>query len=328
MQTEQKTVKNILVVRNDRFGEFLLNIPALRALRENFPKARIIAAVDPYVMGLAERVPFIDQVIGWGTRGNGFFAKIGLIRVLQKIRPDIAVILNPSKELNLATFSAGIPVRVGYDRKWGFLLNRKIKDRKHLGEKHEVEYNLELVSLLGAATEDSSLLISIEDTLIDDLLKSFNISGQAGLVALHPWTSDPAKQWPQERFRELAGRLSGVDDLKLLIIGGREAKSESLQVYSSLAPGVVDLTGRTSLVQSAALLKRCRLLISGDSGPVHLACAVNTPVIALFGGDIPAKASKRWGPWGEGNCVIEKDRLSNITVEEVFYRVKEVLKRV
>ncbi|MFC1674349.1 glycosyltransferase family 9 protein [Candidatus Omnitrophota bacterium] len=328
MQIEQKTVKNILVVRNDRFGEFLLNIPALRALKEAYPAAKITAVVDPYVTGLAQRVPFIDQVLECCKRGNSFFDKLGLIRNLQKMRPDIAVILNPSKEFNLTTFLAGIPVRAGYNRKWGFLLTHKIKDRKYLGERHEVEYNLELVALLGAAAKDRSLILSLEDTLAKDLFGGFHIGDQADLVALHPWTSDPVKQWPQERFRELAGRLAGMHNIKLLIVGGKEEQGESVKVYSGLTQGVVDLTGRTSLVQLAAILKRCRLLISGDSGPVHLACAVNTQVVALFRGDIPAKASKRWGPWGKGNYVIEKDNLADITVEEVFCRVKEVLKRI
>jgi len=87
------------------------------------------------------------------------------------------------------------------------------------------------------------------------------------------------------------------------------------------------MTGKTTLKQLASLLKKSRLLISGDSGPVHLACAVGTPVIVIFRNDIPGKSAKRWGPWGPGNFIIEKDNLCDITVDEVFSKAKEALNR-
>jgi len=84
---------------------------------------------------------------------------------------------------------------------------------------------------------------------------------------------------------------------------------------------------KTTLPELAALLKRGSLVVSGDSGPMHLATAVGTPVIALFRNDLPGKTAKRWGPWGKNHIVIEKSNLNNITVDEVFSKVKEVLNR-
>ncbi len=157
MQIDKGTIKNILVVRNDRFGEFLLNIPAFRALKETFINANLIIAVDPYVRELAESIPFIDEAIEWSRGKHPLLEKLRLIKLLKNRRIDMAVMLNPSKDLNIITRLAGIPIRVGYDRKWGFLLTHKMKDKKHLAEKHEIEYNLELVSLIGAKTQDSTL---------------------------------------------------------------------------------------------------------------------------------------------------------------------------
>jgi ADP-heptose:LPS heptosyltransferase len=244
---------------------------------------------------------------------------------LRRKNIDLAVLLNPSKEFNLFTNLAGIPIRVGYARKWGFLLNHKIKDKKYLGERHEVEYNLELVDLVGAITEDKTLSLRIDNDALEGL--DLKIEKYDSLVALHPWTSDPMKQWPLSSFQELTKRLIKELGIKMVIIGGREELNKSIEIFQNFDNHLLNITGKTTLKQLAALLKNCRLLISGDSGPVHLACAVGTPVVAIFRNDIPAKSAKRWGPWGEDNMVIEKERLSDITVEEVFNKVRRGLNK-
>jgi len=325
MQIEGKTIKNILVFRNDRFGEFLLNIPALRALKETFSDARLIAVVDPYTKELAESVLFIDEIIEWGRQGHSLSEKLQLIKLLREKSIDMAIMLNPSKDFNIITRFAGIPIRVGYDRKWGFLLTHKIKDKKYLGQKHEVEYNLELVSLAGAKTNDQTLTISIDDSIVDGLLKDAGIEKSDNLVALHPWTSDPIKQWPIQNFFELAKRLIREQDMRVIIIGGKDELAKSIEFFNNIDSNLINLTARTTLTQLAALLKKCKLLISGDSGPVHLACAVNTAVIAIFRGDIPGKGAKRWGPWPKKHIIIEKDNLRDITTEEVLVKARELL---
>lgn len=327
MQINPQEIKNILVVRNDRFGEFLLNIPALRALRETFKGAKIILVVDPHVRELAEAIPFVDEVVEGGQKNHSLSDKVKLIGNLRKKSIDIAVLLNPSKEFNIITFFAGIPIRAGYARKCGFFLNLKIKDNKHTGEKHEVEYNLELVRLVGADTHDFSLSLKIDDSIISGLGDYLKCKSYSTIVAIHPWTSDPVKQWPLENFRELAIKLLGYHKLKVVIVGGNEEADKSREIFAALGPGVLNLTGKTNLLQLAAILKKSKLLISGDSGPVHLACSVGTLVLALFRNDIPGKTSKRWGPWGAGHAVIEKRSLSDINVDEVFYKAKEMMER-
>ena len=327
MQIDAKTIKNIIVFRNDRFGEFLLNIPALRALKGTFVNASLIAVVNPSVKDLAGNIPFIDEVIEWNQGVHPLSEKIRFINLLRKKQIDAAVILNPSKDFNIFTYLAAIPVRVGYNRKWGFLLTHKIEDRKHLAERHEIEYNLELVSLIGAKTEDKTLALPLDERRADILPVDFNLKGPHKIVALHPWTSDPVKQWPYERFRELAGRLIREQGNPVVIVGGKEELTKSEELFGNIDGNLVNLTGRTTLRQLAAVLKRCKLLISGDSGPVHLASAVSTQVLAIFRNDIPGKSARRWGPWGRGHIVIEKGDLSDITVSEVFEKAKEALNK-
>lgn len=315
--------KKILAVRNDRFGEFLLNLPAFRALKENFTKASLTLTVDPYVRELAECLDFVDEVLIWENRRHGLSEMFKFSKILKNKKFDLGVIFNPSQESNIITFLAGIPVRVGYARKWDFLLTHKIEDKKYLGHKHEIEYNLELVRLIGADTQDKRLCLTVDDNLINNLLEGSDIRENDNLIAVHPWTSDPIKQWPLVHFLELIKMLEGKFNIKVLIIGGDEEIEKSQQIYKDLGPNIINFTGKTTLNELAALLKRCKLLISGDSGPVHLASAVGTGVVAIFRNDIPAKSARRWGPWGEANIVIERENLDAISVDEVFEKVKE-----
>lgn len=324
MQIDPKAIKNIIAIRDDRFGEFLLNIPAFRALKETFSNAKLIVVTTPYVRELARGIPFINEVIIWERGRYPLITKLRLIKLLKRKHIDIAVMLNPSKEFNIITYLSGIPVRAGYDRKWGFLLTHKIKDLKYLANRHEVEYNLELVNLIGAKTQDKSLALTAGDNLIGD----FNINIEKNsLIAVHPWTSDPVKQWPKENFRRLTEKLSEIPNMKVAIVGGKENQREGMELCGNMNDRVVNLVGKTTLLQLASLLKKCRLLISGDSGPVHLAACVATPVIAIFRNDIPGKTPGRWGPWGEGHTIIEKSNLAEISVEDVFTKIQERLNR-
>jgi ADP-heptose:LPS heptosyltransferase len=311
-----KDKKNILVIRNDRFGEFLLIIPAIRAVKESFPGSKIILAAGPDLLELAKKVSYADDVILWEGGKRSIFDTIIFSRILRKKSIDMAVVMNPSKYSNLAIFMAGIPERIGYNHKWDFLLTKRIEDLKHLGQKHEVEYNLDLVRTIGADTKDKSISIDIGKT-------DFHLAGGSKeFIVIHPWTSDPIKQWPPERFRELALRLAKELNTDIVIIGGKDELKKSAG-YDNLNGRIFNLTGKTTLPQLASLLKASKLLISGDSGPVHLACSVGASVIAIFRNDIPGKGSKRWGPWGKNNIVIEKKNLSDITIEEVMEKVRE-----
>jgi len=312
-------------LRNDRFGEFLLVIPALRALKETFADTRVIAVVDPYVKELAGCIPFIDEIMVWGRNRHSLSEKLWLIGLLRKKNIDIAVMFNPSKEFNVFTWMAGIPLRLGYDRKWGFLLTHKIKDKKYLGQKHEIEYNLELAGLIGAKTLDKTLSLKVEEGIINTLPEAGILKNSTNLVALHAWTSDPVKQWPIANFRELAIRLIKDLGVRVIIIGGSQESDRHSDLFEG-CDNLLNLTGKTTLRQLAAVLNKCRLLISGDSGPVHLAGCVGIPVLAIFRNDLPGKRALRWGPVSNRSAVIEKESLKDITVEQVFLKAKEMLR--
>ncbi len=307
MFTKVKQIKSILGIRNDRFGEFLLNIPAFRALKEVYLESRLTLAVNPAVKELAECVEYADEVVVWGDAFR---------KGLRKRKFDLCVIFNPTKEAHWMSFWAGIPKRVGYNRKWGILLTHKMPDKKSLGLKHEVEYNLDLVGLVGAKTKDRSISLA--------RLPVYLNPEYAGAVAIHPFTSDSVKRWPFERFIELANKITLEMKAKVVLVGKTEDRGQSPK--GTVPEGIIDLINKTSLVELAQILKQCKLLVSCDSGPMHLAAAVGTRVLALFRNDLPGKTAKRWGPWGDRNIVIERSNLLDITVEEIFDKTKGILK--
>ncbi|OQX54352.1 MAG: hypothetical protein B5M48_01175 [Candidatus Omnitrophica bacterium 4484_213] len=346
----------ILLIRTDRFGEFILNLPAFRAVRKGFPNSHIAVMAQPYIRELIEDNPDINEVIDYELENQkGILPGLKLSWFLKKKKFDLAIIFNPSKKFNIITFLAGIPLRVGYERKWGFLLTHKIEDKKYLGEKHEVEYNLDLVRLITRRTftplntppqaefngasatrftlKDKNPFIPVkkeDDEFVEKRLTNLylhvgGVSGEEGtLIAIHPWTSNSQKQWPIGNFVELADKISQWEKVKVVIIGGKEEREFSQQYFANNVKGIVNFAGEFTLGQSAALLKRCKLLVSCDSGPVHLAAAVGTPVLALFRSGIPGVGAKRWGPWGKGHIVIEKENLEQISVEEVLKAVREI----
>ena len=298
-------IKNILVVRNDRFGEFLLNIPAFKALKEAYPGASLTLAVSPAVKELAECVECADKVVIWDDDFK---------RNLRKYKFDTCIVLNPTKEAHWLSFRAGIPVRVGYNRKWGILLTHNMPDNKSLGLKHEVEYNLDLVGLIGAKASGKFIRLT--------KLPQHSSFKETGAIAVHPFTSDTLKQWPVDRFRQLIKSLSRESGSKVLIVGRDEIIGK--EYFDSLGDNVINLINATSLVELAQILKACKVTVTCDSGPMHLSAAVGTPVVALFRNDLPGKTPRRWGPWGEGHIVIEKPSLSDISIEEVLDKVKNI----
>lgn len=322
MVTPRGPGHRLLFIRTDRLGETLLNLPALAALRAACPQSHLTWLIHPELEPLLRGVPSADAVLSYDRTSPLWWARAWrLARRLKADRYDAALISNPMKELHLAVWLAGIPRRVGYGRKWGWCLTDRLTDRKWLGDRHEVEYNFDLVRTLVPTSVPPSVAQSTlppyepEQHDIDHLLEQQGMRPHEPFVAIHPWTSNPLKQWPTANFREVAGAL--VRRVPVVIIGGPEAQARSAQVRPPHGT-VVDLVGRLTLRQLAALLRRAMLVISNDSGPVHLAAAVGTPTVVLFGTSDPATGPRRWGPWGEGHTVICKPSMEAIRVEEVL----------
>ncbi|MDD4878944.1 MAG: glycosyltransferase family 9 protein [Candidatus Omnitrophica bacterium] len=317
--------RRILLVRTDRIGELLLTTPAFASMRASFPEAKITLAVKASSSPVVEGNPCIDSIIKLdpGCELDSLAKRLRFIRFLRRSGFDMAVIFNPSKFFNVAAFLAGIPARVGYDRKLGFLLTRVIKDEKYLCEKHEVEYNLDLAKAAGAGTLSKRLcfpLAGSDERAAEEILSQNGLAG-GGFVAVHPGTSNPEKLWPAGNFARVCDKMIDAYGVKAVLVGGEDERNAAAEVKAKMRNTAVDLTGRLALKEFGAFLKRSALLLSCDSGPVHIASAVGSPVAALFGESRPGGSSKRWGPYGEGHIVIGRPSVGDITVDDVFEAV-------
>ena len=299
-------IKNILAIRSDRLGEFLLTIPALQFLKDTYKDAKLFLAVNQDIKEIAELVECVDNVLVWDKIKNN----------LRKFRFDLCVIFNRTKEAHITSFLASIPIRVGDNRKWGFLLTHKIEDTKYLSNRHEIICNLELVKLLNPNYE-----IPLKRDYIFKLRIPYNEKYKflEKAIAIHPFTSDSRKDWGFNKFLELGERIVNELKVKVVFVGRTDNDLKELENKKIF----INLVNKTTLVDLACVLKFSRLLITPDSGPMHLASIIGTPVIALFRNDLIGKTAKRWGPFGKENIVIEKDDLNNIKVDEVFEKIKE-----
>lgn len=320
--------RQIVFVRTDRLGETLLTLPVVHVLRQAFPQAHLTLMIHRSLQELFVGHPDVDEVVPEPVSSGSWWRRAWrLSRVWRSWHPDLIIFSNPKKEYHVGGWLAGIPNRVGYDRKWGRLLTRRIPDRKALGERHEVEYNLELLRAVGIpvpATIPFQLSVSQEEQHhLSQLLQDLSARTDDCVVAVHPWTSNPKKQWPVERFETLLERLSGLSGVTPVMVGGVE-ETQKAEVMAGRGKRLVNLVGRLSLRECAACLHRVRVLVTNDSGPMHLAAAVGTPVVALFGTEDPGSHPRRWGPWGSGHTVIHKP-LEQITVEEVLVAAQRYL---
>lgn len=311
-------LKNILFVRSDRFGEFLLSLFAVKLVKENFPESKV------FLMGLKENLELIrgidcvDEFVEFKEFSfSGFNGAFRLSRVLKQNKIDCCVLMNPRKEFHLGAFLAATPLRLGYDRKWGFCLNRKIPDLKHECKKHEREYNIDLVSSVCDKVYVPELSLPVDESLPEEI--SGRLEAGQDFVFLHPFSSDPRKEYPRIRCTALIKHLHGELKKAVVLIGSQEHSQEAQKISAFLKNEVINLCGMTSLRNLATLLKnRCGVLITTDSGPLHLAQILNKSVVALFG----PTDSVRWGPYNENAIVLKKKFIESITVEEIHLKLK------
>ncbi len=339
--------KRILVVRTDRIGDVLLSTPVIKALRDAYPRAYIAMMVSPYAKDIVDGNPYLDDVIIYDKDGKhkSWQRSMKFASRLKKRKFDLVLVLHPTNRVHMVTFFAGIPTRVGYGRKMGFLLTDRIEHTKQFGKKHELEYNLDLLRHLDIHPKVKSLHIPIKkesEEWVDELFKEEGIDKADKLLAIHPSASCPSKIWPAERFSQVADRLAEKYGLKVLIIAGPKDVVSARTVSEKMSSSAVYLGGRTSVSQLASILKRCRLFISNDSGPVHIASAVGTPVISIFGRSQNGLSPKRWGPVGKDDRVLHKEVgcieclahncrksfacLRAITVDDVMMAADSILK--
>jgi len=303
--------RRILIVRTDRIGDVVLSTPVIKALRDALPNASIAMLVRPYTRVAVEGNPYLDEVILYDKAGKekGWLGTVRFCRRLARKRFDLAVVLNPSHRSNLIPFLAGIPRRVGYDRKMGWLLTDRIPDTKHQGLKHEIEYNLDLVRYLGIMPGESRTYVPVDsasEEWADEILAREKVAPGDRVAVLNPGASEASKQWPPKNYAAVADALARKG-FRIAVLGGKQDAQVCWEVIGAMHYPAINLAANNTISQAAAFLRHARLFISCDTGPMHIASSVGTPVVCVMGRNQPGLNAVRWGPHHSKSIVLHKD---------------------
>ena len=339
----------ILVIRLDRLGDVVLSTPVLSVLRRHFPHAFIAMLVRPPCLDVVDGHPAVNEVLVYEKEGahRSLPATVRFARRLRRYAFDAALMLHPSNRSHWIPWLAGIPVRIGYDRKCGWLLTHRRPHRKQAGRRHEALYTLELLEPFGISDAEATPHVPVRPAAARQVaarLEAASIRPEERLVAVHPSASCVSKRWMPERFAQVADRLVTERGVRICLIAGRGGDAvHAGRVAQAMRQPALNLAGRLSVRELAALLARCRLLISNDSGPVHVAAAVGTPVVDIFGRNQAGLSPARWGPLGEGHVMLHKEVgcvtclahncdinflcLTSLTVDDVYQAAVSILER-
>jgi len=286
---------NILLIKPGAIGDVLQMTPVIRALKSKFPQASVALLVgSSSTAELFKNNASVSETIVFDkTAGGSSGALLKLWQRLHRNKYDLVINFQRSNLKTWFLASAAFPCRL--------LIYRKTEAKNV----HAIVNYLETLAPLGIESVDVNLEIALDEA---DRAFAVSILGalpKAGrpLIALNPGASHPVNRWGAERFAELADRLAGRLSAKVIIIGGSEDIGLAADIEAKTGSKPLVMTGRTTLRQLAALLERCDILVSGDTGPMHIAAAVGTRVIALFGAADP----ERTGPIGKGHRVLQAD---------------------
>ncbi len=340
-----RKIKKILIRSTNWIGDAVMTTPAVRAIRKNFPNAKISILAKPWVTPVFESSPYIDNILIYDDAGKhkGLAGKLRLASDLKEYRFDAAILLQNAFEAALITFFAGIPCRIGYNTDArGFLLTHSVSCTPQIKKMHQTGYYLGILQGIGIETDGLGLDLVVDKKYqkrAAEILEEHGISRADRLVGINPSaTFGPAKQWFPERYAALSDKIHEIFGARILLFGGPGDKELGRRISKMMKYPPVDLSGKTDLGEAMALINICNLFITNDSGLMHVAAALDIPLIAIFGSTNPVTT----GPKGLNSRIVRipvecspclkpkcpKGHLkcmNQINVDMVFEAVKELL---
>ncbi|MBU1862136.1 MAG: lipopolysaccharide heptosyltransferase II [Candidatus Omnitrophica bacterium] len=332
--------RRILVIKLGAFGDIVLAIPSLRMIRKKFPKAYIAVLIDADFILCLENCPYIDEIIPFKRKDKKrqFIQMKNLIKKLRRYSFDISVDFQNNKKTHLIAFLAGISSRYGYKRDmFGSLLTHRVGSFSD--PLPPVQHQFRVLSLLGVSQYDERLELwpQKEDLhYIDTIFSGAWISQKQKKVGLILGASKRwyTKRWPTENFVILSRRLIEELGCRVVLIGDLNSKKERDLFFTTRNNEVLDMIGSTTITQLVALIAKLDCIVCGDTAPLHIASAMKTKIVALFGPTDPRrhmppgtnhKVLRRnlaCAPCYKEQCSCEYRCMREINVEDVFQAVK------
>lgn len=332
--------RKILIRATNWIGDAVMSLPALEALRARFPASEIVLVSKPWVSELYRHHPALSRQIVYDPEGEnrgprGFWK---LVQTLREERFDAAILFQNAFHAAWMAWCARIPVRVGYARDGrSALLTEPVEVPPPAAYGHQAYYYLQLLFRAGLIDKPEPIrevrlaLEEAEKAWAAKHLDELGLHGPRFLVGLNPGAFfGPAKRWLLDRYAALADRLIGALHADVLIFGSRAERPLAEEIAHTMKHTPTIVAGETTLRQLMALLAQCRLVVSNDSGPMHLAAALRLPLVAIFGstneratGPLGPRARivkhrVACSPCGLRECPIDFRCMKGVTVESVY----------
>lgn len=332
--------RKILVVRNDNIGDVICTTPALEALRNAYPKARIAVLVAKYTKEAVEGNPFIDRVYSYQKAKHAGFAgesklkawidQLRMVREIRKERFDVAIGIRSkfTPALGWLVYASGAPIRVGHrpcpkDKILSFFFN--VFAAEETEPRHEVERALGVVRALGLDIEKKRLRLDIpeeEGARAGAFIQEHGLKQERRLVCLHLTSRmEENRWWSPENYVKIARHLLDRNDVDLVLNWTPKDRSLAERVIEGLGQNPV-VYSASSLKGFAAFAKECDLLITLEGGAMHISAAVGTPTLAIFG----STSDIIWAPWGDRNVTLRGgDHANSVKAEDVIEAAERML---
>ena len=299
-------IERLLVVKLSSLGDIVHATPCLRSLRRACPSAEIVLAVEGRFAAVVRESPWIDRLIETDT-SSGFVST--LLEARQRLahigshRFDLAIDLQGLRRSAAWIYASRARVQTG---RGGIRPGWRRAHRPDLA-RHAVDVCAAVLENVGIRVIDRPPEITVSaaaDRELEGLLTRRSLAPQ-DFVLVNPFSRWPSKAWPLDRYAELLGWMRSQCSVSPLIVGGPDEENQAAHLLDLVEPGTaVSLVGQLSLPQALCLYRRARLMVTGDSGPMHAAAALGTKVIALFGPTFP----ERTGPLGDDHIVLQAKR--------------------
>lgn len=287
MKKSKSIRERILIVNVNWLGDVLFSTAAIKAIRDEYPESFIACMIVPRCKEILEDNPYLNEIIIYDDENEqrGILGKIRFLLALKKKRFDCVFLFQRSFTRLFLCFLAAIPERIGYYRKkTGFLLTKKIEfPSKTL---HRAKSFLNLVEKSGIKRDVKNCNFFVSQNALNsmkDFLRERNVKEDDFLVVINPGGNWSLKRWPWERFAQLADKIADKFEAKIIITGSKKDLKLSKKLGDKMKHPALITCGKTNLKELGALLRFSSLVISADSGPMHIAISQETPTVALFG---------------------------------------------
>lgn len=309
---EWRDVTEVLAVRLDNLGDVLMTGPALRSLKAGLPDSRITLLASPGGAQAAELLPWVDRVIEhralWQDLGSLPFEPRRETELVERLAGqgfDAAVIFTSFSQTPhaaaYACYLAGIPLRTGASKEFaGGVLSHELRIGPEADGLHQVDRNTALLEPFGFDVSDRRLAVAVPATArrgLDRILKDGGVDPGSPLIVACPWASCPARTYPPQEMVAAAHGIGEASGYPVALAGAPRHRAEVDSLPGRWRESLVDLVGRLRFAEFAALVERAELLLTNNSGPMHLAEATGTPAVVLYSGtDLESQWKPRFSP--------------------------------